>query len=396
VTEQLGQLRRPARTELGRRLRDIGALTADWVPAFEAVDRAQFLPDVMWAHDMATGRNQVIDRRAAPEEWLLVADSDVPIVTQWDDGQHEGTEPGRAPTSSASMPSVMFRMLRDLDATSGQRVLDVGTGTGYNAALLAHRLGDENVTTIEVDPAVTEAARQALEHAGRRPRVICGDGSQGWREGAPYDRVIATCALRAIPTAWLEQTQPGEIILAPWGTDFSNRDALTRLVVAQDGSASGQFTGVVEFMKLRSQRLVWPRFEEYLPQGFSGDAEVTQTGLSPLAVVPDVGFAAAPFAVGLAVPGCVHTVQRGDGEVLVWFISLTDQSWAAVRWPKDGYHGEVFQSGARRMWDEVQAAWRWWDGVGRPGVGRFGLTVRADGTHEAWLDEPGQRVPSVG
>jgi protein-L-isoaspartate(D-aspartate) O-methyltransferase len=373
----------------------MGALTDDWVAAFEAVDRTEFLPDVMWAHDMATGRSEAVDRSADPEGWLLVADSDVPIVTQWDDGQHEGLKPGSLSTSSASMPSVVFRMLRDLDVASGQRVLEVGTGTGYNAALLAHRLGDSNVTTIEVDEAVTEAAIEALERAGRRPRVVCGDGFQGWREGAPYDRVIATCGVRSIPAAWLEQTRPGGIILAPWGTNFSNRDALARLVVAEDGSASGRFTGAVEFMKLRSQRLVWPRFEEYLPQGFPGDAEVTETGLSPLSAVPDVGFTAAPFAVGLVVPGCVQTVQRGDGQALVWFISLTDRSWAAVRWPADDDRGEVYQSGARRMWDEVEAAWRWWDGAGRPGVDRFGLTVRADGTQVAWLDEPGQRVPAT-
>ncbi|MGW7003937.1 methyltransferase domain-containing protein [Streptomyces sp. NPDC054933] len=373
----------------------MGVLTADWVSAFEAVDRAWFLPDVMWAHDMATGRNEVVDRSADPEGWLLVADSDVPIVTQWDDGAHEGLEPGRVPTSSGSMPSVVFRMLRDLAVADGQRVLEVGTGTGYNAALLAHRLGDENVTSIEVDEAVTEAAREALGRAGRHPRVVCGDGFQGWREGAPYDRVIATCGLRSIPVVWLEQTRPGGIILAPWGTDFTNRDALARLVVAEDGSASGPFTGAVEFMKLRSQRLVWPRFEEYLPQGFPGDATVTGTSLSPFSMVPDFGFTVAPFAVGLAVPGCVQTVQRGKGEALVWFISLTDRSWAAVRWPTDRDQGEVYQSGARRLWGEVEAAWRWWDGAGRPGVARFGLTVRADGTHEVWLDEPGRRVPTA-
>ncbi|MGW7001298.1 methyltransferase domain-containing protein [Streptomyces sp. NPDC054933] len=373
----------------------MGLLTADWVSAFEAVDRALFLPDVMWAHDMATRRNEAVDRSADPEGWLLVADSDVPIVTQWDDGDHQGLEPGGVPTSSASMPSVVFRMLRDLDVADGQRVLEIGTGTGYNAALLAHRLGDENVTSIEVDKAVTDSARVALRRAGRHPGVVCGDGFQGWCEGAPYDRVIATCGLRSIPAAWLEQTRPGGIILTPWGTDFTNRDALARLVVAGDGSASGRFTGGVEFMKLRSQRIVWPRFEEYLPQGFPGDAAVTETGLWPFSMVPDASFTAAPFVVGLAVPGCVHTVQRGDDEALVWFISLTDRSWAAVCWPAEGEHGEVFQSGARPLWDEVEAAWRWWDAAGQPGVGRFGLTVRADGAHEVWLDEPGRLVPAA-
>ncbi len=79
----------------------------------------------------------------------------------------------------------------------------------------------------------------------------------------------------------------------------------------------------------------------------------------------------------------------------MWFISLLDRSWAAVRWPKDGDRGVVFQSGARRLWDEVEAAWWWWDGAGQPGVDRFGLTVRVDGTQVAWLYEPGQPVPTA-
>jgi hypothetical protein len=55
----------------------------------------------------------------------------------------------------------------------------------------------------------------------------------------------------------------------------------------------------------------------------------------------------------------------------------------------------VYQSGARRLWDEVEAAWRWWDGAGRPGVDRFGLTVRVEGTHKVGLDEPGRLVPAA-
>ncbi|CCB71214.1 Protein-L-isoaspartate(D-aspartate) O-methyltransferase (plasmid) [Streptantibioticus cattleyicolor NRRL 8057 = DSM 46488] len=381
---------------MGRRLRAAGVLTDDWTAAFEAVDRALFLPDVMWAHDMDTRRNQAVDRSADPEGWLRVADSDVPIVTQWDDGTHEGPDPGRVPTSSCSMPSVVFRMLRDLDVADGDRVLEVGTGTGYNAALLAYRLGDGNVTSVEVDPTVTATARKALAEAGRHPRVICGDGLRGWPGGAPYDRIVATCGTRSVPAAWPAQTRPGGIVLAPWGTDFTNQDALARLVAAGDGSASGRFTGGVEFMKARSQRLVWPRFEEYLPDGFPAEATVTKTDLSPFSMVPGGPFTAAPFAVGLAVPDCAHTVQRGDGEALVWFISLTDRSWAAVRRPAEGDEGTVYQSGARRMWDEVVAAWRWWDAAGRPGVERFGLTVRADGTHEVWLEADGRRVPVGG
>jgi hypothetical protein len=73
--------------------------------------------------------------------------------------------------------------------------------------------------------------------------------------------------------------------------------------------------------------------------------------------------------------------------------SLTDRSWAAVRWTGAG-GGEVYQSGERHLWDAVEAAWRWWEQQGWPSVDRFGLTVHANGQQEAWLDEPGQPVPT--
>ncbi|PWI41062.1 hypothetical protein [Streptomyces sp. ICBB 8177] len=113
---------RPTRQELGRALRASGALGQAWVPAFEAVDRAAFLPDVMWPYDMATGASATVDRRTDPDAWFACADRDVPITTQWDDGAHEGPAPGRVATSSSSMPSVVFRMLDDLAL-----VLAVGT-----------------------------------------------------------------------------------------------------------------------------------------------------------------------------------------------------------------------------------------------------------------------------
>jgi len=368
-------------------------MTPDWAPAFEAVDRAVFLPEVFWAHDMTAGYSAAVNRSTDPGGWLRAVDSDIPIVTQWDDGEHEGLEPGKLSTSSASMPSVVFRMLRDLDVADGMRVMEIGTGTGYNAALLAHRLGDQAVTTIEIDQRIAQRARTALGAAGRRPRVVCGDGAKGFAAEAPFDRLIVTCGLRHVPSAWLGQVRSGGIILVPWGTDYSPRDALARLTVTCDGSASGRFTGWVEFMKLRAQRLMWPQFEEYLPDGFPGDADVSSTGLAPSAVVPDDPFGTTGFILGLVVPGATHTVQRGDDSVTAWFISFTDHSWAAVHWT--GSDGKVYQSGPRRLWGEVEAAWRWWDEHGRPDVDRFGLTVRSDGRQETWLDEPGQSVPSV-
>ena len=189
--------------ELGRYLVEKGSLIADWAPAFAAVPRTDFLPEVMWPHDRETGKATAVSRSDDPDAWYAYAGSNVPIVTQWDDGQHEGSEPGRAFTSSSSMPSLVFSMLADLDVHSGHRVLEIGAGTGWNAALLAHRVGAENVVSVEVDPDVARSAREALCGAGYGAvEVVTGDGLRGYPPRAPYDRVTATCGLRAGLFPW--------------------------------------------------------------------------------------------------------------------------------------------------------------------------------------------------
>ncbi|MFE6778289.1 methyltransferase domain-containing protein [Streptomyces sp. NPDC057702] len=382
---------RPDHTELGRLLAAGGALPPEWAGAFAAVPRAGFLPEVMWPFDMAAGTSVAVSRGDDPDGWWAYADADVPVVTQWDDGAHSGREPGRVSTSSASMPSVVFGMLRDLDVRPGHRVLEVGTGTGWNAALLAHRVGAGNVVSVEVDEAVAERARGALERFGTGVRVVRGDGYAGWAEGAPYDRVVVTAGVRHVPFAWVAQTRPGGVVVVPWGTHYGNGDGVARLVVARDGrSAAGAFTGPVEFMKLRAQRLPAVVHGDYV-RGGPADRDTSVTEVPEHAVVGG-RFDARGFAVGLRVRHCHRVVaERRGGARPVWFYGLTDRSWACVLF-RDGADTRVWQSGPRRLWDEVEAAYRWWEGAGGPGYERFGLTVSAQGQF-AWLDTPERAWP---
>lgn len=382
---------RPSRTGLGHALASGGALSSDWAPAFAAVPRADFLPDLMWPYDMATGRSVAVSRSDDPEGWATLANSDCPVTTQWDDGRHRGTAPGCVPTSSGSMPSVVFRMLRDLDLLPGHTVLEIGTATGWNAALIAHRAGPGRVVSMEVDPAVADTARTNLRKIGSSVLVVHGDGARGYPEGAPYDRVMATCGVRRVPLAWVEQCRPGGVIVVPWGTPFSNGDAVARLVVADDGrSASGTFTGPVEFMKLRAQRLPPLSHGAYVT-GSVADGDETSTGVTEAEFVGE-RFGAQRFAMGLRVPDCLHVVAKKDDATRpVWLYSLTDRSWACCQF-RDGRSARVWQHGDRRLWDEAEAAYAWWVEHGRPGHTRFGLTVTADG-ERAWLDDPANCWP---
>src|SRR5437870_2678788 len=106
--------------------------------------------------------------------------------------------------SSASAPEVVALMLEQLDPQPGDRVLEIGAGTGYNAALLAHLVGPTGrVVTLDIDEDIVDAARAHLAAAGMDAvEVIRGDGGLGHPEGAPYDRIVLTVGAWDIAPAW--------------------------------------------------------------------------------------------------------------------------------------------------------------------------------------------------
>jgi protein-L-isoaspartate(D-aspartate) O-methyltransferase len=122
-----------------------------------------------------------------------------------------------AALSCASVPTLVAAMLSQLGVRRGDRILEIGAGTGYNAALLAHLAGPSGqVTTIDIDPDVTQQARQALDQTGyRQVNVITKDGTAGDAAHAPYDRIIVTVGAWDIPPAWWQQLTPGGRLVVP-------------------------------------------------------------------------------------------------------------------------------------------------------------------------------------
>ncbi|MEY7978507.1 methyltransferase domain-containing protein [Streptomyces pilosus] len=258
--DRLDRLAEDARAALVREIGASGAFGTDpvWREAFAAVPRHLFVPyyyvGVVGGYERRWGEHP---DPGARERWLRGAYEDTPLAIRLRDGEL---------LSSSSQPSLMALMLAGLGVRDGQRVLEIGTGSGYNAALLAHRLGDDDlVTTVDLDPEITEAARRHLDAAGHRPAVVTGDGARGVPARAPYDRVIATCALPSVPRAWLAQCRPGGRILAPFAT------GLLALTVRDAGHAEGRFLHTpAYFVPLRGTGRA--RREPPDPEGLPGAA----------------------------------------------------------------------------------------------------------------------------
>jgi protein-L-isoaspartate(D-aspartate) O-methyltransferase len=121
-----------------------------------------------------------------------------------------------------SQPSIVALMSELLDLAGQERVLEIGTGSGYQAAVLARLAA--HVDTIEIIPALAESARTRLKALGyANVDVRTGDGYQGWPERAPFDRILLTAAPPSVPTVLLDQLAEGGILVAPVGPEDAQR-----------------------------------------------------------------------------------------------------------------------------------------------------------------------------
>jgi protein-L-isoaspartate(D-aspartate) O-methyltransferase len=359
-----------------------GELSPGWRPSFLAVPRLPFIPDVIW-HEVDDVMRPV-SRAENRERWLQLASGEQAVVTQVDDGRPAGPgNGGDLPTSSASQPNVVALMLKHLDIQGGESVLEIGTGTGWNAALLAHRLGPQRVTSVEIDAELATHARMALSEAGfGEVTTVTGDGSLGYASGAPYDRVLATVGCKDVPYAWVRQTRPGGRIVAPsWALTYHG--LLLALTVSEDGIAAGRFVDDASFMMLRNQRAHRAR-QVITDTDDYEHATVTETDLHPAEVASASYAGGAVIAIGTRVPDCrsdyFPSTAPGSKDGTLRLADHRSGSWARLQYDHDGGPPYlVHQFGTRRLWDEVQAAHQWWVEQGRPDADRWRFTVTPDG-----------------
>jgi protein-L-isoaspartate(D-aspartate) O-methyltransferase len=184
------------------------------------------------------------------------------VATKWLDGEA---------ISSASQPSMMAIMLEQLDLRPGHRVLEIGTGTGYNAALIAEMVGPTgSVVSIDIDRDLVEGAGRNLAAAGVLGVVLhTGDGALGYPAGAPYDRIVLTVGSWDIQPAWWSQLVPGGRLLLPLSVGGSQLSVALDLMAGRQAYLLASSVRCCAFVRLRGQGAV---SEAGLPLGPDGIA----------------------------------------------------------------------------------------------------------------------------
>lgn len=372
------------RNRLVNELTGHGWLADAWRPAFTAVPRHLFLPR-FFRQTPDRSRYEAVDGSDPGALELVYSNSVLPTQldgddARWDESRHHGPIDG-VPTCSSTQPALMAVMLDALDVADGHRVLEVGTGTGYNATLLAHRLGSPLVTTVDIDAGLVRRARQSLAAVGYAPTVVTTDGAGGYPGNAPYDRIIATCSVPRVPAVWLTQTRPGGVILTNLHREIGG-GLLLRLTVDETGAASGHLLDDYgSFMPLRSCPTTRTSTLVRAASQASGDMHETHLPGS----LADDGEAWTAL-VALLLPDVARLdIDRPDGPVQ-WLVH-PDGSWA--------YHDisthTVEQGGPRRLWTEVEDLYSRWTAHGKPTRPHIGVTIASTG-QQVWLNDPDEII----
>ncbi|MFD3998389.1 methyltransferase domain-containing protein [Streptomyces sp. NPDC058583] len=343
-----------------------------------------------WAPVCATPRHELVERWFTPygggwkvfdgpsdqEAWLRAAYSDATLVTKVGTAHADRAEPGEIvtglPTSSSTLPSLVLTMLRHGRVHPGVRLLDVATGSGYSAALACERLGAHAVSTLDVDPYLTQAAAERLGRIGWQPAVVTADAEQ--ELPGTFDRIVSMVSMPHVPAPWLRALPTGGRLV----TTIAN----TGLIVAADKTDDGGALGRVEwdrasFMATRSGDDYPPALDEVFAQAREGDGAVVTE--SPFPVMNVMQAWEVWSMLSLTAPGIEHRTGVGDdGGPMAWMLHA-DGSWARAHTSRDKRITTVHQGGPRRLYDLLDGIrWRWLEHGELPVYGAR-VTITPDG-----------------
>lgn len=290
------------------------------------------------------------------------------VISPWSPGFVGSTpteiddHPVGRPTSSSTLPSLVVRMYRHARLYPGARILDVGTGSGYGCAVLAHRFGDDYVTSVDVDGYLTSIAAERLEAIGRHPRLKTLDAT-GPLPGQ-FDRIVSMVSVRPIPGSWLAALSLGGRLV----TTIANTMAIVtaeKVEDAVDKTIDGEpivAVGRVErdwagFMVTRDGPDYPPGLDEMFKTVRDQEGEEVSVGRYPVIRVDGCGELDSVLEV--MAPNIEHHYEAGgDGTHTAWMLHA-DGSWARAIAHRDEAP-VVHQGGPRRLWDILDDIRHYW------------------------------------
>ncbi len=374
--DDLDQLARPYAEALVAALKSEGKLSSPLVEAaFKQVPRHPFI-DHFYLLEKKDRRMQWQQVQPSTVQntntWLRTVYANQPIVTAFDEYN--------TPTSSSSSPDAMAFMLEQLQLTPGMRVLEIGTGTGYNAALLAHIVGDpHNVFTVEIDEDLALRAQRILDQiVGEGITVDAGNGLRGYAPGAPYDRIIATGSYHRVPLDWLDQLQPGGILLMNLRGHLGACAFLKIVKTGPERVADGTFLAGSDFMELRNAHVESYKVTDLVARYF-GRPTVAQRLFNSSEFDPSLlwdhrlefllqlSFPEMYFTSVYVDPMCPGLIDTAMDTLLIFRPSEHQGEWI------------VEIKGQELLWDKVMQAYSWWIETDRADINAFGLDINASG-----------------
>ncbi|XKK41807.1 protein-L-isoaspartate(D-aspartate) O-methyltransferase [Nocardiopsis sp. ARC36] len=321
--------------------------------AFAACPRHEYVPDVIWPSAVGAA----LDRADDPDGWAGSVYADDYVTTQI---SNRAAGPVNTPTSSSSAPQLMADMLRAAEIKPGMRVVEIGTGTGWNAAILASLVGPTgSVTSVEIDPDVAAHARNRLR--GTDVRVVTGTAPGG---PGVFDALVATCAVQRVPLAWVELVGRDARLVIPWAP-YPEGGPTPVVALRRTGSttAVGPLIRDAAFMRDRRQRGARQRFpgngEEATDRAVfpEGSRDLLRNDRLPRLVLTCPGLYIAvggrPWE-GAAAP----VVALGEGD-----------DWTHI-WPD----GSAAGNGTRAL-TAFTKAYTMWEEAGWPGLDSLTLEV---------------------
>ncbi|MFV0131645.1 methyltransferase domain-containing protein [Streptomyces sp. HMX112] len=303
-------------------------------------------------------RDELLERLHSGDSVAIQHDGE-PVL-----GRTTGSRRGGSITAMSSTMGLTAELLQLLDLRPGQRVLDVGTGAGVTAAVACFVCGHDGVVTLDIDPHVTAAARERLSALGYQPTAVTGDGTAGWPDAGPYDRVFVSFAVRRVPTALVEQLAPGGRALMTLGTSSPSWPGLAVVDKRPDGTVEAELRAV-EF-----GHRAGAGFDRLFLSASLRKAITTADGWtqrSRLAPPADTAH-----GMWLALDALYPGLVRHFGAEDLAIGAPECGSWMRVR-AAGHRRWDVTTCGPRDIWAEVQdAATRWW-AAGEPAAYRLHL-----------------------